>query len=352
MPVQVSHFERPSLQSWETRSGHGARAPPSAEVHPPPSFLLLFQFFEIAPRFMKTDSTMCIGSLINELAFPRPDPQWGAEHLQAHPGLVQLVTSENEGIPAVHIKHPGAFFTVLYSHGNAEDVSISLDYLHDMAAALQCNIFAYEYVGYSLRCATHGDAARVGHPATSRASIASHAVCALTHACILRSALQGNTPSQRGCFRAIEAAWRYLVVTKAIPASQIVIWGRSIGSGPTLHLASQRAVRLPRGMQTSCGACAGRTLSCELHGPSACAGVVVQSGIESAFRVALSRWMSIACFPLDIFRNYRAMPRVQCPCAIMHGSDDEVVATRAHTHTHTHIQEDMPSRCRTRTCGE
>ena len=34
MPVQVSHFERPSLQSWETRSGHGARAPPSAEVHP------------------------------------------------------------------------------------------------------------------------------------------------------------------------------------------------------------------------------------------------------------------------------------------------------------------------------
>ena len=103
---------------------------------------------------------MCIVSLINELAFPRPDPQWGAEHLQAHPGLVQLVTSENEGIPAVHIKHPGAFFTVLYSHGNAEDVSISLDYLHDMAAALQCNIFAYEYVGYSLRCATHGDAAR------------------------------------------------------------------------------------------------------------------------------------------------------------------------------------------------
>ena len=90
---------------------------------------------------MKIHSTMCIVSLINELAFPRPDPQWGAEHLQAHPGLVQLVTSENEGIPAVHIKHPGAFFTVLYSHGNAEDVSISLDYLHDMAAALQCNIF-------------------------------------------------------------------------------------------------------------------------------------------------------------------------------------------------------------------
>jgi len=43
---------------------------------------------------------------------------------QAHPGLLQLVTSKNEGVPAVHIKVPGARFTLLYSHGNAEDVAL------------------------------------------------------------------------------------------------------------------------------------------------------------------------------------------------------------------------------------
>ena len=68
---------------------------------------------------------------------------------QAHPGLLNLVTSQNEGIPAVHITIPRALFTLLYSHGNAEDVSLSLEYLQQMANAVQADVFAYEYVGYS-----------------------------------------------------------------------------------------------------------------------------------------------------------------------------------------------------------
>ena len=90
---------------------------------------------------------------------------------QAHPGLLNLVTSQNEGIPAVHITIPRARFTLLYSHGNAEDVSLSLEYLQQMANAVQADVFAYEYVGYSL------------------------------------SAMKGDSPSEAGCFRAIEAAW-------------------------------------------------------------------------------------------------------------------------------------------------
>jgi len=52
---------------------------------------------------------MCVcDTLINALAFPLPDPTWGAEDLKKQPGLVHLVTSKNERVPAIHIKVSGA----------------------------------------------------------------------------------------------------------------------------------------------------------------------------------------------------------------------------------------------------
>jgi hypothetical protein len=136
---------------------------------------------------------MCSG-IISALAFPLPDPHWGADALQKHPGFIQLVTLKNERVPAVLIKCNSARYTILYSHGNAEDVSISLEYLEDMAQACQANVLAYEYVGYSL------------------------------------SALDGAKPSEAGCFRAIETAWRYLVLTLNMHAKTIIVLGRSLGS--------------------------------------------------------------------------------------------------------------------------
>jgi len=199
------------------------------------------------------------------------------------------VTSKNEGVPALHIKVPSARFTLLYSHGNAEDVSISIEYLEEVAQEVQADVFAYEYVGYG------------------------------------SSALNGDKPSEAGCYRAVEAAWRYLVLTLAIPAHQIIIFGRSLGSGPTLHLASQAFLILPPGVCNACTLCSNARLSCARHSPSECGGVVVQSGLESGARVAFNKCVSIACFPLDIFRNYRVVPKIKCQVAIMHGSLDEVV---------------------------
>jgi pimeloyl-ACP methyl ester carboxylesterase len=232
---------------------------------------------------------MCIGAIISALAFPLPDPQLGASALERHAGRVQLVTSKHEGVPAVHIKASSARYTILYSHGNAEDVSISIDYLEEMAHENQVNVFAYEYVGYSL------------------------------------SALDGAKPSEGGCFRAIEAAWRYLVLTLAIPANTIIIFGRSLGSGPSLHLASQTRLGLPSGINNPCAECNVRKLTCTRHSPSSCGGVLIQSGLESGARVILNKCISLVCLPLDIMRNYRCLPRVRAPVAIMHGTDDEVV---------------------------
>jgi pimeloyl-ACP methyl ester carboxylesterase len=130
-----------------------------------------------------------------------------------------------------------------------------------------CHVFAYDYVGYST------------------------------------SQLEGDAPSEAGCVRAIQAAWDYLTQDLGLEPGDIVLYGRSIGSGPTCALAS--------------------SLPCR----AAVAGVVLQSPVYSGASVLLGcgskrAWLSK---PFDIFRNYELLPLVARPVAIMHGQQDEVV---------------------------
>lgn len=43
-------------------------------------------------------------------------------------------------------------------------------------------------------------------------------------------------------YRNIEAAYKYLRVVRNIPACQIILYGRSLGSGPSCYLASKTAL--------------------------------------------------------------------------------------------------------------
>eukprot|EP00854_Cymbomonas_tetramitiformis_P013605 gene13605-16086_t len=139
--------------------------------------------------------------------------------------LVVLQTCDGERIPALHMRCTGARFTLIYSHGNAEDIGILLEEVGEIARHTRANVLAYEYVGYSL------------------------------------SGLEGHSPSEGGCYRSIEAAWRYLTADLSIAPDDIVLFGRSIGTGPTVGLASGIG--------------------------KACAGVVLQSPLASGARVLL-----------------------------------------------------------------
>jgi hypothetical protein len=46
-----------------------------------------------------------------------------------------------------HRALPPAEFTILASHGNAEDLSTVMDTYETLAYTLGCDVFAYEYVG-------------------------------------------------------------------------------------------------------------------------------------------------------------------------------------------------------------
>mmetsp|Transcript_46516 Transcript_46516/g.92443 ORF Transcript_46516/g.92443 Transcript_46516/m.92443 type:complete len:298 (+) Transcript_46516:77-970(+) len=223
-----------------------------------------------------------MGGMINVVAFPAPQfpRQFYDQELLKREDLLYLETTNGEKIPACHVRGQGVKppsstspqqMILLYSHGNAEDLGLHLDYIDALSRHTGADVFSYEYVGYSL------------------------------------SKLDGAEASEDACLRSIDAAWRFCVEDLKIPPQRVVIYGRSIGSGPSVDLASRETVE-------------GTNVS-----PKDAGGVLLQSPLESGARAVLGNFVSYVGYPLDIFRNYEKVGKITAPVAIMHGTADEVI---------------------------
>eukprot|EP00418_Pyrodinium_bahamense_P086243 CAMPEP_0179054514 /NCGR_PEP_ID=MMETSP0796-20121207/22825_1 /TAXON_ID=73915 /ORGANISM="Pyrodinium bahamense, Strain pbaha01" /LENGTH=309 /DNA_ID=CAMNT_0020751139 /DNA_START=62 /DNA_END=989 /DNA_ORIENTATION=- len=234
-----------------------------------------------------------MGGTINAVAFPAPQlPRHFYEaELLPRQDLVWLTTSAGERIPACYVQarpssdlFNGPRMTLLYSHGNAEDLGLHLDYIDALSRHTGADVFSYEYVGYSL------------------------------------SRLDGGEASEAACLRSIDAAWRYCVDEAKIHPKRVVIYGRSIGSGPSVDLASRDSVQ-------------GSSAS-----PKDAGGVLLQSPLESGARAILGHFVSFIGYPLDIFRNYEKIGKISAPVAIMHGTADEVIPVANGKALHQQLQ--------------
>lgn len=190
--------------------------------------------------------------------------------------LIFLHTSQDEKLPALHRKFPNSRFTLLFSHGNGEDLGLLTDYVDDLAKACRCDVLAYEYPGYSF--------SRI---------------------------VEQHSPSEAGCLRAIDCAYDFLVKDEGLSPDQIVLYGRSIGSGPSVDLASRQA----------------------------CGGVVLQSPIASGVWCVGGPLASVLMSPVDIFPNCSKARKIECPVAIIHGTDDEIVSIQNGKHLHSLLSD-------------
>ncbi|XP_060972998.1 uncharacterized protein LOC115695688 isoform X2 [Cannabis sativa] len=154
---------------------------------------------------------------------------------------VHLVeTKGGNKIVATFWKHPFARFTLLYSHGNAADLGQMHELFIELRAHLRVNIMSYDYSGYG---------------------------------------------ASTGKVRDEASYWQ----------EDLILYGQSVGSGPTLHLAS-RLQKLR--------------------------GVVLHSAILSGIRVLYPVKMT---FWFDIFKNIDKIPKVNCPVLVIHGTNDDIV---------------------------
>ena len=213
-----------------------------------------------------------MGGIVSTLAFPVPDREYSADLLRRQGNrLIWLTLKDGQNkehrVPAYHMQRSlRSPMTILYSHGNAEDVGISIPYLEQLSRKLQVSVLAYEYPGYSIS--------------------------------------SSKKPSEELCCLAIRAAYNYLTEDCRLDPASIVLLGRSLGTGPTVDLASQLKKE---------------------HGPDAIAGVILQSPLESGIRCVVGPCTSLTLYPLDIFVNHAKIHTVACPVLIVHGTDDRVV---------------------------
>ncbi|KAG7586052.1 Alpha/Beta hydrolase fold [Arabidopsis thaliana x Arabidopsis arenosa] len=170
--------------------------------------------------------------------------------------ILKLRTRYGNEIVAVYVKHSKANGTLLYSHGNAADLGQMFELFVELSNRLRVNLMGYDYSGYG--------------QSTGQAS-------------------ECNT------YADIEASYKCLKEKYGVKEDQLILYGQSVGSGPTVDLAS-RTPNL-RGVVLQCP---------------------ILSGMRVLYPVKCTYWF-------DIYKNIDKIGAVTCPVLVIHGTADEVV---------------------------
>ncbi|MGK7889904.1 MAG: alpha/beta hydrolase [Leptolyngbyaceae cyanobacterium] len=167
--------------------------------------------------------------------------------------IVKVSVNEAESISATYLPNPQAQYTLLYVHGNAEDLGEVQSFLERLQG-WGFSVFAYDYRGYGT---------------------------------------SDGQPGERNAYQDAEAAYRYLTQELDVPPNQIILYGRSVGGGSAVDLATRYSV----------------------------AGLILESTFTSAFRVVVP----FPILPFDKFPNLDKLDQVRCPVLVMHGEADQTI---------------------------
>jgi len=118
-------------------------------------------------------------------------------------GVISKVMTRKGSILSMRYLHnPEAAYTILYSHGNAEDLGHIRGILEEFHKH-GFSIIAYDYSGYGT---------------------------------------SSGRPSENAAYADISAVYDYAVRTIGLPPEKILLWGRSVGGGLSLDLAVRETV--------------------------------------------------------------------------------------------------------------
>lgn len=201
--------------------------------------------------------------LVTSMLFPTPNATY---NIDSFPGELIWVpfTPPDSGlrgcssVPCLLLLYESARFLILFFHSNAEDLGRCRWFCLFLREQFQCHILAVEYPGYGVCSGT-----------ATRESILANA----------HAALEFATESLR------------------LPLEQIKIFGRSIGTGPALHLASKYKV----------------------------AGLVLVTPFLSIRQLFKDKVGPLSKLVEEWFPNDEAMQAVDSPTLIIHGREDKII---------------------------
>jgi len=128
------------------------------------------------------------------MIFVPPPPSYGGS-----PELRRIPTPDGATLAALHLPHPGARYTLVYFHGNAEDLGTLAPHLHDLRDRLGVSVLAWDYRGYGL---------------------------------------SGGRPTEPATLRDAHTVMDYVTGTLGVPPDRVILYGWSLGGAPAVELAS------------------------------------------------------------------------------------------------------------------
>lgn len=166
---------------------------------------------------------------------------------------------------------------IVYSHGNAEDLLQCMQFLQKMAHGMQCDVVGYDYSGYGLNEADHFE----------------------------RSTEGVNLTLQTVVDR---------MVTQGYRRQNIILWGYSLGTGPSLHMAAAM---------------------CQNQNPPRCVILLAPySSILDVVKDVVPE--SVASIFEERWNNVHSIAKVTCPILILHGQSDGMIS---HQHSERLIKQ-------------
>lgn len=185
----------------------------------------------------------------------------GPSTYETLPGLLQIPTPNGQTIAALYKPNSSATYTLLMSHGNGEDLGDLQSQIDDFKA-MGLSVFAYDYRGYGQS--------------------------------------QGSA-SVANVYEDSETAYQYLIQTLKIAPNRIVLYGRSVGGGPSTALAARHT---------------------SVSGEQSIAGTILESTFISTFRVTIP----IQILPYEKFPNQENIRQThRLSTLIIHGTNDRVI---------------------------
>lgn len=150
-------------------------------------------------------------------------------------------------------------YTILLSHGNAVDLSQMFPFLDYLSRILHINVACYDYRGYGL---------------------------------------SDGVPSVSATLDDILAVFSWLKSKFGIDEGDVILYGQSVGSGPTSWLASNKSIEV--------------------------AGVVLHSPFMSGIRVLMNPDLKFWPLP-DIYPNHKHVQKIAAKVLVIHGMSDKVI---------------------------
>lgn len=198
--------------------------------------------------------------LFSRVLFPAPKSSYSAE---TFPKEMIWVPNGMHSIPCLFLPYASARFLIFYLHSNAEDLGKCYSFCSVLREQFQVHVLAMEYPGYGI-CP--------GAPCTEEKVTAS-----------------------------AFAVFSFILNHIKWPMDSIKIFGRSVGTGPAVHLATKYAV-------------SGLILVAPF--------LSIREIIQDHFGVVLSQLIS------ERFPNSKRAPQIQSPVLIIHGQRDAMIPPR------------------------